>query len=131
MAADPYQTLGLSRTATAAAIKKGYRLATQGSLPKVMIHLNARTDTLLLATAIGVAAILPLALAVPLTGLADLNARFSLVFFAFVQITLIRIKSLETTPLARALACPWRVHFAGLRLKHRVAPAGLGDALNR
>ena len=131
MAADPDETFGLPRTATAAEIKKGYRLATQGSHPKVLTHLNARTDTLLLATAIGVAAILPLALAVTLTGLADLTVRLTLVSFTIIHITLIRIKSLESNPPAQDFACPWLVHFAGLRLKRRVAPAGLGDALNR
>ena len=38
-----------------------YGLATQGNLPKVLTHLNARTGTPLLTTAIGVAAILALA----------------------------------------------------------------------
>jgi basic amino acid/polyamine antiporter, APA family len=91
-----------------------YGLATQGNLPNVLTHLNAKTGTPLLATAIGVAAILSLALAVPLAGLADLTARFTLVVFAIINITLIRIKSLETAPPAQAFVCPGWVPVAGL-----------------
>ena len=58
-----------------------YGLADQGNLPKVLARLNPVTHTPLLATAIGVGAILVLALAVPLAGLADLTARFTLVDF--------------------------------------------------
>jgi amino acid transporter len=91
-----------------------YGLASQGNLPKVLTHLNARTKTPLLTTAIGVAAILALALSVPLAGLADLAARFTLMVFAIVNITLIRIKSLETSPPADVFVCPGWVPAAGL-----------------
>jgi basic amino acid/polyamine antiporter, APA family len=91
-----------------------YGLATQSNLPKVLTHLNATTGTPLLATAIGVAAILALALAVPLAGLADLTARFTLVIFAIINITLIRIKSRETSPPAHAFVCAGWVPVAGL-----------------
>ena len=91
-----------------------YGLATQGNLSKVLTHLNARTGTPLLATAIGVAAILALALAVPLAGLADLTARFTLAVFAIINITLIRIKSLETAAPAHVFVCPGWVPVAGL-----------------
>ena len=70
-----------------------YGLADQGNLPKVLARLNPVTHTPLLATTIGVGAILVLALAVPLAGLADLTARFTLVIFAIVNLALIRIKS--------------------------------------
>ncbi len=91
-----------------------YGLANQGNLPQVLTHLSARTGTPLLATAIGVSAILALALAVPLTGLADLTARFTLVIFAVINITLIRIKSLETAPPVQVFVCPAWVPVAGL-----------------
>jgi basic amino acid/polyamine antiporter, APA family len=91
-----------------------YGLANQGNLPNVLTHLNARTGTPLLATVIGVAAILSLALAVPLAELADLTARFTLVVFAIINITLIRIKSLESAPPAQAFVCPGWVPAAGL-----------------
>jgi amino acid transporter len=91
-----------------------YGLATQGNLPKILTHLNARTGTPLLATAIGVGAILVLALAVPLAGLADLTARFTLVIFAIINVALIRLKSLETAPPAHVFGCPGWVPVAGL-----------------
>lgn len=91
-----------------------YGLATQGNLPKALTRLSARTGTPLVTTAIGVTAILALALAVPLAGLADLTARFTLMIFAIVNITLIRIKSLETTPPAQVFVCPGWVPVAGL-----------------
>ena len=91
-----------------------YGLAMQGNLPEVLTHLNARTATPLLATAIGVAAILALALAVPLAGLADLTARFTLVVFAIINVALIRIKFLETAPPAHVFVCPGWVPVAGL-----------------
>ena len=91
-----------------------YGLADQGNLPKVLARLNSVTHTPLLATAIGVGAILGLALAVPLAGLADLTARFTLVIFAIVNLALIRIKSRnEVAPLG-AFICPRWVPFAGL-----------------
>ena len=91
-----------------------YGLATQGNLPKVLTHLNARTGTPLLATAISVAAIVALVLAVPLAGLADLTARFTLVIFAVINITLIRIKATETDPPVQVIVCPGWVPVAGL-----------------
>jgi amino acid transporter len=66
------------------------------------------------ATAIGVGAILVLALAVPLAGLADLTARCTLAIFAIVNLALIRIKSRnEAAPLGTFI-CPRWVPFAGL-----------------
>ncbi len=91
-----------------------YGLAVQGNLPKVLTHLNSRTGTPLLARAIGVGAILTLALAVPLAGLADLTARFTLVLFAIINITLIRIKFQESSPPAQVFVCPVWVPVAGV-----------------
>jgi len=91
-----------------------YGLADQGNLPKLLARLNSVTHTPLLATAIGVGAILALALAVPLAGLADLTARFTLIVFATINLALIRIKSRnEVAPLG-AFICPRWVPFAGL-----------------
>jgi len=91
-----------------------YGLADQGSLPKVLTRLNPVTHTPLLATAIGVGAILVLALAVPLAGLADLTARFTLVIFAVVNLALIWIKSRNVAPPSGTFICPRWVPFAGL-----------------
>ena len=91
-----------------------YGLADQGNLPKVLARLNSVTHTPLLATAIGVGAILVLALAVPLAGLADLTARFTLVIFATINVALIRIKSRNDGAPLGAFICPRWVPFAGL-----------------
>jgi amino acid transporter len=91
-----------------------YGLADQGSLPKFLTQLNSVTHTPLLATAIGVCAILLLALAVPLAGLADLTARLTLVVFAIVNLALIQIKRRNETPPLGAFICPRWVPFAGL-----------------
>ena len=91
-----------------------YGLADQGSLPKALTRLNPVTHTPLLATAIGVGAILLLALAVPLAGLADLTAGLTLVIFAIVNLALIRIKSRNEAPPSGTFICPRWVPFAGL-----------------
>jgi amino acid transporter len=91
-----------------------YGLADQGSLPKAFTRLNLVTHTPLLATAIGVGAILVFALAVPLAGLADLTARFTLVIFAIVNLALIRIKRRNESPPLGTFVCPRWVPFAGL-----------------
>jgi amino acid transporter len=91
-----------------------YGLADQGSLPTALAQLNPVTHTPLLATAIGVAAILVLALAIPLAGLADLTASFTLVIFAVVNLALIRIKSRNEAPPPGTFICPRWVPFAGL-----------------
>jgi APA family basic amino acid/polyamine antiporter len=91
-----------------------YGLAFQGNLPKALTNLNSTTRTPLLATTVGVGAILVLALAVPLEGLADMTARFTLVVFAVINLALIRIKSRDEAPPAGAFICPKWVPFAGL-----------------
>ncbi len=68
----------------------------------------------MLATALGISAILVLALAVPLSGLADLTARFTLVVFAIINVSLIRIKSRETAAPLHVFVCPRWVPVAGL-----------------
>ena len=91
-----------------------YGLADKGSLPKVLARLNPVTHTPLLATGIGACGILLLALAVPLAGLADLTARFTLVIFGVVNIALIVIKSRDEAPPLGAFICPRWVPYAGL-----------------
>ncbi len=91
-----------------------YGLAAQGNLPKALAHLNPKTGTPLIATALGITAILLLALAVPLSGLADLAARFTLVVFAIINIALIRIKWREAAPPLHVFVCPGWVPVAGL-----------------
>jgi len=91
-----------------------YGLADQGNLAKVLTQVNPLTHTPLLATAIGVAAILALALSVPLAGLAALTVRFTLVVFVIVNLALIWIKRRNETPPVGAFICPRWVPIAGL-----------------
>lgn len=91
-----------------------YGLADRGSLPKVLTRLHPVTRTPLLATAIAVGAILVLALAVPLAGLADLTAGLTLAIFAIVNLALIRIKSRNEAPAPGTFVCPRWVPFAAL-----------------
>ncbi len=91
-----------------------YGLADQGNLPKALARLNPATHTPILATTIGACAILVLALAVPLAGLADLTARLTLMVFCLVNLALIVIKRRNETPPSGAFICPRWVPFAGL-----------------
>lgn len=91
-----------------------YGMAEQGNLPRVLTKLSSRTGTPLLATALGVSAILTLSLSVPLAGLADFTSRFTLIIFAIVNIALIRIKRQESEPPPGVFLCPGWVPVAGL-----------------
>lgn len=91
-----------------------YGLADQGNLPKALAKLNTVTGTPLIATAIGVGVILMFALAVPIAGLADLTAQFTLAIFIIVNLALIRIKIREKTPPLDIFVCPRWVPVAGL-----------------
>ena len=91
-----------------------YGLAGQGNLPAFLATVNRRSGTPVIATGFGIAAILILALAVPLTGLAEWTARLTLGIFAFVNLALIRIKAMEATPAAGVFLVPMWVPVAGL-----------------
>jgi amino acid transporter len=90
-----------------------YGLADQGSLPKPLARLNPVTRTPILATIIGMCAILVLALSVPLVGLAEWTARFTLLIFAVVNVALIRIKRSGEPAPAGVFICPLWVPIAG------------------
>ncbi|WKA28038.1 APC family permease [Bradyrhizobium roseum] len=91
-----------------------YGLAGQGNLPAFLATVNRRNGAPVIATSIGIAAILILALGVPLTGLAEWTSRLTLGIFAFVNVALIRIKVMEKTPASGALLVPMWVPAAGL-----------------
>lgn len=91
-----------------------YGLAQQGSLPIFLNHLSPITRVPIRATIVGVIAILALAMAVPLVGLAEMTSRLTLMIFATVNLALVRIKSSEISPPAGVFVCaPW-VPYAGL-----------------
>jgi APA family basic amino acid/polyamine antiporter len=91
-----------------------YGLARQGNLPDFFSRIDPRTNTPVVATLIGVAAILILALTVPLVGLADLTSRLTLAIFAVVNVALIRIKMRGDPAPADSFTCPIWVPISGL-----------------
>lgn len=91
-----------------------YGMADRGHLPRWLARVSPRTATPLVATALGVGAILVLALAVPLAGLADFTARLTLVIFAIVNLALIRLKLKGDPTPPDIFVCPMWVAVAGL-----------------
>ena len=91
-----------------------YGLANAGRLPGILATINPTTRTPIVATLFGVAAILVLAVLVPLGGLADLTSLATLVIFIAVNWALIRIKRNETKPPEDIFLCPIWVPYAGL-----------------
>jgi amino acid transporter len=90
-----------------------YGIASKGDLPKMFASVSPITHTPLVATFAAIAAIMFLALAVPLDGLAAWASRGTLVIFAGINIALIRIKSRGPTPPG-AFRCPLPVAYMGL-----------------
>jgi amino acid transporter len=93
-----------------------YGLTRQGNLPASLGTVSPVTHTPLVATALTSALVLAFALALPLQHLADLTARLTLVVFALVNLSLVRIKARERvgeprTP-AKFVAPTW-VPWAG------------------
>lgn len=91
-----------------------YGLADAGRLPPFLAALNRTTQTPVIATGLGVAAILSLSLTVSLEGLADMTSRCTLAIFATINLALIRIKWTETSAPPAAFICPEWVPYAGL-----------------
>lgn len=93
-----------------------YGLAEQGQLPPALKRVSAATGTPVLATLVGVVAILLFALFVPLTGLAELTSRLTLGAFSLVNLALIKIKLSETSRPAHIFIVPFWVPVVGLLL---------------
>jgi len=91
-----------------------YGLSRQGSFPARLGVVHRRTRTPLAATGLAVVAILVLALVLPLTSLAEITSRLTLVVFALVNGALIRIKSREPLGPSGTLIVPIWVPWAGL-----------------
>lgn len=91
-----------------------YGLSSQGSLPGVLARVNPVTRTPLVATSVATAAIVVLAVIVPLEGLAQWAARGTLLIFAGVNLALIRIKRRGEPAAEGVFNCPLPVAFAGL-----------------
>jgi len=69
-----------------------YGQATMGQLPKVLAHINVRTQTPLIATALVTSLVLALALIGDLAGLARTTSILMLTVFAFINLALWQIK---------------------------------------
>lgn len=69
-----------------------YGMARQGDLPTMAGHVHLRTGTPLIATAFVVVAVVVLALIFPMEGLAESTSLATLVTFALVNLSLIRLK---------------------------------------
>lgn len=92
-----------------------YGLASLGSLPAFLKAVSA-SGVPVVATLMAVAAILVLAVSVPLTGLAEWTSRVTLAIFAIVNMALIRIKTTEAKPPPGVFIVPPWVPVAGLAL---------------
>ena len=90
-----------------------FGMARQGFLPSRLGTVNSVTGTPLVATAVGVAAILALAVALSLGGLADLAARGTLVIFAIINLALFKIKRSEASAPDNVFVCPVWVPVVG------------------
>jgi amino acid transporter len=90
-----------------------YGLAAQGSLPAWLREVNALTRTPINATLLTVAAVLVLALLLPLEELADITARITLLLFALINLALARIKTRETGAPANTYIAPRWMPWAG------------------
>jgi basic amino acid/polyamine antiporter, APA family len=90
-----------------------YGLSVQRYLPPVLSEVSSGTRTPLKATAISVGVVLALALVLRLEGLADLTSRLTLVLFAVVNLSLIRIKASEQIAPTGIYVAPRWLPWAG------------------
>jgi basic amino acid/polyamine antiporter, APA family len=91
-----------------------YGLAQQGDLPAVFANVHRVTRTPVFATVFTTVLILVLALAVPLHDLADFTSRITLIVFAVVNLSLIRIKAGSPDAPTGVYVAPAWVPWAGL-----------------
>jgi APA family basic amino acid/polyamine antiporter len=90
-----------------------YGLADRGLLPSGLARVDPTSRAPVVATLLAIAAILMLALAVPIAGLADLASVGTLLIFVFVNLALIVIKLREANPPRDIFTCPFWVPVAG------------------
>jgi APA family basic amino acid/polyamine antiporter len=96
------------------AARVAYGLARRGDIPAVFARVNRMTRTPLVATLVTTLLVLGFALAVPLTGLAELSSRLTLAMFAAVNASLVAIKMRETRAPEHVFLAPLWVPIAGL-----------------
>ena len=91
-----------------------YGLANRGSLPGVLARINPVTHTPLIATVFSVAVVLGLALAFPITRLAEWTSAITLAIFILVCAALIRIKSEGSPAPEGTFVVPRWVPYGGI-----------------
>lgn len=90
-----------------------YGLARQRGLPAIFGGVSPTTRTPVVATAFTTACVLLLSLTLPLHNLADVTSRLTLIVFALVNISLVRIKRRGSTRPAGVYVTPQWVPWAG------------------
>ena len=90
-----------------------YGLAQQGDLPAVFANVHQVTRTPMFATVVTTVLILVLALAFPLHQLADFTSRITLIVFAAVNLSLVRIKARSPDAATGVYVAPGWVPWAG------------------
>ncbi len=91
-----------------------YGMARQGDLPAWTGHVHSRTATPILATAFIVAAALVIALLLPLERLAESTSVATLLVFAMINLSLLRLRLTKMRPPGRHVRVPIWVPAAGL-----------------
>jgi amino acid transporter len=91
-----------------------YGLARQGDVPAVLGRVNQQTGTPLVATAIIVACVIPLALVVPFAWLAEGTSIATLAVFAVVNLALLRLRYLRVPSNVPHVTAPIWVPALGL-----------------
>jgi APA family basic amino acid/polyamine antiporter len=91
-----------------------YGLARGGELPAIFSRVHARTGTPLVATACTAASVVPLALLVPITPLAEGTSLATLAVFALVNLALLRLRYRGVASNISHVAVPIWVPAAGL-----------------
>jgi APA family basic amino acid/polyamine antiporter len=80
------------------AARVAYGMSREGWLPKILGHIQSRTRTPVVATALATAVVLALALSVNLSGLARLTSALVLLVFAVVNVALLIMKKRDPAP---------------------------------
>jgi basic amino acid/polyamine antiporter, APA family len=93
-----------------------FGLAERNLLPPVLAQISPHTQTPLIATAVVVAAVLVLASAFPLEGLAEMTSRLTLIVFAAVNGALVQFKRTVQPMPEAAFTVPIYVPFVGYLL---------------
>lgn len=91
-----------------------YGMAQQGDLPGIVGRVHSGTGTPLIATGLVMLAVTVLALAFPLERLAEVTSLATLMTFALVNLSLLRIRSRDVAPDRAHLRVPLWIPLSGL-----------------